>query len=199
MAGRKRRKGLTEEDRAAWEKVARTARPLTPRAEPPSGVSPPSPPEPPARTTAQIRKFRLGEAAAEATPAHRISPPLEERLTQAPVRMHHGTHRKMIRGKLEPEARIDLHGMTLAHAHPALTRFILQAHDRGLRLVLVITGKGRAGDEGGPVPVRRGVLRQQVPGWLVAPPMGAHVLDIRPAHPRHGGLGAYYVYLRRSR
>lgn len=107
----------------------------------------------------------------------------------------------MQRGKLKPEARIDLHGMTLADAHPALTDFVLRAHDRGLRLLLVITGKGQGGDrrDDGPIPIRRGVLRQQVPGWLVAPPLGAVVLDVRPAHHRHGGEGAYYVYLKKRR
>ena len=39
-----------------------------------------------------------------------------ERLAHAPVRMDHSTHKKMLRGKLKPEARIDLHGMTLAQA-----------------------------------------------------------------------------------
>lgn len=107
----------------------------------------------------------------------------------------------MQRGKLKPEARIDLHGMTLAAAHPALTNFILDGHHRGLRLLLVITGKGQGGarEDDGPIPIRRGVLRQQVPGWLTAPPLGAVVLDVRPAHQRHGGEGAYYVYLKRRK
>jgi hypothetical protein len=70
-----------------------------------------------------------------------------------------------------------------------------------LRLLLVITGKGRGGDreDYGPIPIRRGVLKQQVPGWLTAPPLGPLVLEIREAHQRHGGGGAYYVYLRRPR
>jgi DNA-nicking Smr family endonuclease len=106
----------------------------------------------------------------------------------------------MIRGKLKPEARIDLHGMTLADAHPALIRFVTDAWDRGLRLVLVITGKGsRAPEDEGPIPARRGVLRQQVPGWLAAPPLATFVLEVREAHQRHGGGGAFYVYLRRRR
>ena len=89
--------------------------------------------------------------------------------------------------------------MTLSQAHPVLMRFILDAHASGKRLVLVITGKGKDRDEGGPIPVRRGILRHQVPGWLHAPPLGALVLEIREAHLRHGGGGAYYVYLRKGR
>ncbi|MFW5655927.1 MAG: Smr/MutS family protein, partial [Roseicyclus sp.] len=49
------------------------------------------------------------------------------------------------------------------------------------------------------IPIRRGVLKQQVPGWLTAPPLGALVLEVREAHQRHGGGGAYYVYLKRRR
>ncbi|MDY6859138.1 MAG: Smr/MutS family protein [Pseudomonadota bacterium] len=105
----------------------------------------------------------------------------------------------MKRGKLSPEARIDLHGMTVAQAHPALTSFILRAHADGKRLVLVITGKGKRAEDDGPIPVRRGVLKHQVPHWLTSPPLGSAVLQITPAHAKHGGTGAYYVYLKRQR
>jgi DNA-nicking Smr family endonuclease len=113
--------------------------------------------------------------------------------------MDHKAHRKLTRGRLTPEARIDLHGMTLAEAHPELIRFILRAQDTGLRLVLVITGKGRLGADDGPIPMRHGLLRHQVPLWLHQAPLGAVVLQVAQAHLKHGGAGAYYVYLRRSR
>jgi DNA-nicking Smr family endonuclease len=74
---------------------------------------------------------------------------------------------------------------------------MFNASNDGLRLVLVITGKGKVKDEDGPIPIRQGVLRHQVPQWLEAPPIGSLVLNIRQAHLRHGGGGAYYVYLRR--
>jgi DNA-nicking Smr family endonuclease len=111
--------------------------------------------------------------------------------------MDHKTHRQMTRGKLSPEARIDLHGMTLAVAQPVLIRFILQAHADGRRLVLIITGKGRDGGPDAPLPVRPGALRHNVPHWLHMPPLAGIVLQVRAAHRRHGGDGAYYVYLRR--
>ena len=72
-----------------------------------------------------------------------------------------------------------------------------RAHERGLRHVLVITGKGRAGGPDAPLPVRPGALRHAVPHWLHMPPLSAAVLQVTPAHRRHGGDGAYYVYLRR--
>jgi DNA-nicking Smr family endonuclease len=113
--------------------------------------------------------------------------------------MDRKTFGRMTRGKLKPEARIDLHGMTLDRAHGALTRFILSAHANGKRLVLVITGKGKDRDDAGPIPVRYGVLKHQVPHWLTTPPLSSAVLQVMPAHISHGGGGAYYVYLRRQR
>ena len=113
--------------------------------------------------------------------------------------MDRKTFGRMTRGKLLPEARIDLHGMTVAAAHPALTAFILRSQAEGRRLVLVITGKGKRSEDSGPIPVRSGVLRHQVPHWLETPPLRQVVLQVTPAHRRHGGDGAFYVYLRRRR
>ncbi|MEO0665344.1 MAG: Smr/MutS family protein, partial [Pseudomonadota bacterium] len=108
-------------------------------------------------------------------------------------------YRKLTRGKLKPEARLDLHGLTVDRAHPALIRFILGSHAKGLRLVLVITGKGEGPGEPGPIPYQRGILRRQVPHWLAQAPLGPLVLETAPAGRRHGGEGALYVYLRRQR
>ncbi len=105
---------------------------------------------------------------------------------------------KLRRGRLEPEARLDLHGMTAERAHAALTGFIRTAHALDRRLVLVITGKGRS-DDGTLRPGRHGILRHSLPHWLAAPPLAALILQIAPAHHRHGGGGAFYVYLRRRR
>lgn len=192
----RRKKGLSTEDRALWDKVAASATPMHARKV--EIKEPPKAPKPKSAAAPSLPSFRLGEVH-RAAPDHQLAPSVSERVNDAPVRMHHGTHKKMVKGKLSPEGRIDLHGLTLASAHPRLTRFILDAHAQGKRLVLVITGKGRDRDDDGPIPIRRGVLRHQVPAWLTAPPLGAVVLDIRTAHLKHGGEGAYYVYLKRQR
>jgi DNA-nicking Smr family endonuclease len=197
MARRSPRK-LSPEDRALWDKVAESATPLHPpkrrRQEEAPTVSPT--PKSPARP---LPEFRLGQSAEPAPISHDIAPDLAERLAHAPVRMDRKSFGRMTRGKLKPEARIDLHGMTLAQAHPALTGFILRAHAEGKRLVLVITGKGKRAADEGPIPVRPGVLKHQVPQWLTMPPLGGIVLQVTQAHLKHGGAGAYYVYLRRAR
>jgi len=128
-----------------------------------------------------------------------LLPSLPDRLQKAPVQMDRKTFAKMNRGKVKPEGRIDLHGMTLDRAHGALNRFIMSSHASGKRLVLVITGKGKDRDEGGPIPVRYGVLRHQAPQWLGTAPLSSVVMQVTQAHISHGGGGAYYVYLRRKR
>ena len=128
-----------------------------------------------------------------------MSPTIADQIRGRAVQMDRKAFDQMKRGKLRPEGKIDLHGMTLDRAHPALTRFILGAQAQGKRLVLVVTGKGKQRDDGGPIPVRFGVLRHQVPQWLSLPPISSVVLQVTQAHLRHGGSGAYYVYLRRTR
>ncbi|MCF3974388.1 Smr/MutS family protein [Paracoccus salsus] len=198
-----RRRGLTPEERELWARVARSAKPLAPRTDPVrapdasvrSQVRQADPP-PELPISKVISRFRLGQAAPQRGSGHGAMPGPAERLGSAPLRMDHKTHKRMSSGKLRPEARLDLHGLTLAAAHPELIRFILACHAGGKRLVLVITGKGR-GDHG-PLPTRPGALRHQVPHWLHGPPLSALVQQVTPAHYRHGGEGAYYVYLRRS-
>jgi DNA-nicking Smr family endonuclease len=190
-----RRRTLHPDEQALWQTVARTARAMRPASAvtlpetAPSITTPPKAPDP-------IPMFSLGEKARSST-AHRIAPPISESLTQAPLQMDAKAFGKMTRGKLAPEARLDLHGMTLAQAHPELIHFILNAQSAGLRLVLVITGKGKAKPDHGPIPQRMGLLRHQVPQWLRLPPLGPVVQQVAEAHLRHGGTGAYYVYLRR--
>jgi DNA-nicking Smr family endonuclease len=190
-----RRRTLRPEEVDLWQTVARSAKPLHGkpasfhRRVEPAPATPPSPAEP-------LTPFRLGEKS-RVKPGHSLAPSLPQALSQAPLQMDAKAFGKMTRGKLAPEARIDLHGMTLAEAHPELIRFILNAQSAGLRLVLVITGKGKRGEDQGPIPQRIGALRHQVPHWLRLAPLGPAVLQVSEAHLKHGGTGAYYVYLRR--
>ena len=201
----RKRRGLSEDEQALWSRIAATAVPLHPhRAE---GAAPdplPVPPPKPPRASdnlppLSLQGFRIGGQPITKAKAARVdlAPSSRDALHAQPLRMDHKTHRQMSRGKLAPDARIDLHGMTLNIAQPVLTRFILQAKMNGYRLVLIITGKGREGGPDAPLPVRPGALRHNVPHWLHMPPMDQIVLQVRPAHRRHGGDGAYYVYLRR--
>ncbi|MDS9466775.1 Smr/MutS family protein [Paracoccus sp. MBLB3053] len=199
-----RRRGLSADEEALWSRVAKTAVPMHPaKKQRPEPLEPQRPAVTPKSRSVEpeampLQDFRIGsKPLKKATTRIDLSPHPGQALREQPVRMDHKTHRRMNQGKLAPEARIDLHGMTLSVAQPQLMRFILNAHADGRRLVLVITGKGREGGADAPLPVRPGALRHNVPLWLRMAPLHQLVLQVRPAHRRHGGEGAYYVYLRR--
>ena len=119
-------------------------------------------------------------------PAPPPSPPY------APGGVDRATVERLRRGQIAIEARIDLHGMTQAEAHPALMGFIASSIRLGRRAVLVITGKG-------PVSQGGGVLRRNAPHWLASSPLAPKILTTVSAHAKHGGDGAFYVLLRRAR
>jgi DNA-nicking Smr family endonuclease len=187
-----KRKGrrLSQEEERLWQKITDTATPLERRKsflkeEEKSSASAPS------VSAAPLPPFEVGERAPIPPTETRISAP------DQPLRMDRKTYSRMKRGKSSPEGRLDLHGMTVDVAHSALTAFLLRSHGQGKRLVLVITGKGRREDNETLYNPSRGILRRQVPHWLEQPPLRQIVLQVSPAHPRHGGSGALYVYLRR--
>jgi DNA-nicking Smr family endonuclease len=60
--------------------------------------------------------------------------------------------------------------------------------------VLVITGKG-----GRNAVSQGGILKRAVPLWLALPEFRAYVVGFGRAHDVHGGEGAIYIRLRRTR
>jgi DNA-nicking Smr family endonuclease len=96
--------------------------------------------------------------------------------------------KRVRRGKLDVAARLDMHGMTQAEALQALGGFLAHHRADGARCVLVVTGKGRDG--------AGGVLKQKLPDWLGGGSLRAIVSGYAVAHQKHGGGGAYYVFLK---
>lgn len=193
------RRKLTAEEIDLWRKVTQQAERLHP--ELPESVHPTTLPKPkPSKAPKpRIEGFEIGQSAVPKPTYMALKPSVSDGLRAKPVQMDTKAFGRMKRGKLKPEGKLDLHGMRVDTAHPALIRFVLTAQASGKRLVLVVTGKGKDRDEPGPIPTPRGVLRNQVPQWLSLQPLAQAVLQVTPAHISHGGDGAFYVYLRRNR
>jgi DNA-nicking Smr family endonuclease len=194
---------LSAEDRALWDRVAQSARPLrdglTPKPAEARDTAPRPPPEPPITQPKDFAPHALRPAL---RPEGRLAAGVSWTALQdrpGPVRrgepgLDRNTARRLAAGRRAPEARLDLHGMTWNRAHDALTRFIHDSAAQGRRCVLVVTGKGRGhGGEG------EGVLKRDAPRWLGAPPLSALVVGVYEAHAKHGGGGALYVYLKKRR
>jgi DNA-nicking Smr family endonuclease len=176
------RRAPTPDELRLWGEVARTVAPLGGR----------RPPEPPPDVPA------AREGGAPAASAGRVVPPSGLATPPALADIDRRTVSRLARGTIAIDARLDLHGMTQAAAHGRLVRFLREAQADGARLVLVITGKGRAGaapDDGD----ERGVLRRAVPAWLSGAEMRPFVVGFGEAAPPHGGSGALYVRIRRDR
>ncbi|MEM9966565.1 MAG: Smr/MutS family protein [Pseudomonadota bacterium] len=192
-----KRRGLTEDDLAIWKKVTERTEKLNVQSLFPSRIDV----QPPVPRMIQRAKSALEGKSTSATSRlpSQAKPSFAYPLGSVHVQMDKKSFTRLKRGKIKPEATLDLHGMTLDRAQTVLNRFVISAHQNHKRLVLVITGKGRNRDQGGPIPERNGVLRHQVLTWLDMPPLSSVVMQVSQAHGSHGGGGAYYVYLRRQR
>ena len=174
---------LNPEDRILWGKVARSTRPMPGRMEELLAFedqfeAPPEEKDVPALNRAALPSSTGGTEAERKRTQH-LHHPLEK-----PVK------RKLSRGHLALEARIDLHGLFQSEAHGMLLDFLIRAHERGLRHVLVITGKGSSlGSEG--------ALKRAVPLWFAMPEFRFLISSYEPAARQHGGEGALYVRLSR--
>lgn len=180
---------LSKEDREVWERLRQTVRPLRKRRS-----ETPAEPEPEAASATGPRR-RTSHTTA---PAPQVAVAQTASVVASPSRLDEKTRRGLSRGAVGVDARIDLHGMRQERAHRALVAFLLRAQAEDVRIVLVVTGKGSAGEDRASED-RRGVLRQSVPGWLAHPDLREIVAGLAPASRRHGGDGALYVRLRRRR
>ncbi|WGI22044.1 Smr/MutS family protein [Amylibacter sp. IMCC11727] len=193
MARKKR--ALTENEQQLWNKVIKQVETI--EAMPPLIITaPPKPTKTPkVETPREIKPFKIGSKA-KPKPATPSAPSFVDRPNQTSPNMDRRNFQRLLKGQLEIDATLDLHGLTADQARMQLQIFIQNANRMGNRLLLIITGKGnkKTIDEFGRP--RSGVLRSGVPEWLKN---SDAVLQVTQAHGKHGGGGAYYVYLRRKR
>ncbi len=190
MARRSPTRPLSAEEHDLWRRAARAFKPLDETRL--KRLEDPSPPSNKSDLMRQSAPVKGGPSMRDPSPA-----------TRNPV--NRGSEKKIRRGRVEIEARIDLHGMTQKKARAQLLSFLRRAHENGMRQVLVITGKGagaRAIDQRKFEPwtpeerALPGVLRRSFTQWMSDPAFATLVSGYAESHRRHGGSGAFYVMLR---
>ncbi|MDK4733478.1 Smr/MutS family protein [Rhizobium sp. CNPSo 3490] len=177
---------LSADERILWGKVARSTRPMPGKANELTELDA-FLAEAEAATERQAAEKQTSVAPTAAQPAPPSTP-------RQPAKAHHPLERpvkrKIAKGRLALEARIDLHGLVQSEAHVILLDFLIRAHERGMRHVLVITGKGSSlGSEG--------ALKRAVPLWFSKPEFRYLISSYEPAAQHHGGEGALYIRLSR--
>lgn len=206
-AGKGGRKHLDDDDAGLWSHAAQSIEPLKRRK---SRVHP--------ALEAQVEPASAPRAAMKASPPERPTtkkaaailrptpPPTPREASPPPIAtFDRNTSRKIRSGRVDIDARIDLHGLRQDEAHAALVAFLRRCQSKGHRLALVITGKGKIAerDEDRPFDASsardRGVLRRNVPRWLEEPDLRGFVVSYTPAAIQHGGEGALYLHLRVKR
>ncbi len=195
MSRRGKNGELTGEDAALWTLVTRTVTRIGVRRSQAAAAPSVDPSVVPARPIAKP---------SPPLPRAPSSPPRKpvSSVPPQPTALEPRKMRRIVRGRDEIEARIDLHGMRQADAHGALRGFLARAYGQGYRTVLVITGKGRPNATAADAPFDlfqdrdRGVLRRMVPHWLADPDLRSIIVGYTNAHAKHGGDGAFYVQLR---
>lgn len=156
------------------------------------------------RTTSEDERKLFEQVFKEGRPIKPVTAKRAEKkkaTSSGPSGINGATQERLRKGLIEPDARIDLHGMTQGQAHRTLFTWLTNAHRSGNRLVLVVTGKGNPkNDENASwMTAPHGVLKQMVPRWLNEADLAALIAHVAPAHVKHGGGGALYVYLRKKR
>ncbi|MBC7985760.1 MAG: Smr/MutS family protein [Sphingomonadaceae bacterium] len=170
-------RALEPGERALWTKVIETVRPLDRGRR---GAALETAPELPKRPAPAILRPAAIAAKPPIAPANTLDASWDRRLDK---------------GVVTPDRIVDLHGHSLARAYDRLDRALDEAIASGARVLLLITGHAPSGE----APIRRGAIRAAVGDWLAASRHARSIAAVRPAHPRHGGRGALYIVLRRTR
>lgn len=192
--GKKRK--LSEDETRIWDEVRKSVSPLRPlvtKALPEFAKSVPKK----AAAKPVRQKLEPFEIGSRANPLD--AKPLTSGVARTSPDMDRKNYERLIRGRKEIDMKVDLHGMTVDQARSHLQARLFDAKAAGLRLVLVVTGKGnktRLDEFNRP---QAGILRQSLPQWCQQAPLSKIVLQVAQAQQKHGGAGAYYVYLRRAR
>ncbi len=170
---------LSPDEQALWLRVAESIRPLPGRIRPAPLPAPAKP----------AHALRDPVVSVPIAPPRPLAPSRPPRPTAAAATLDGSWDKRLRTGDVRPDRVVDLHGHNLATAHALLATTLDQAIAAGDRIVLIVTGKGRID--------RPARIRAELAHWIDTGGHRRHVAALRPAHPRHGGGGAFYLILRR--
>ena len=115
-----------------------------------------------------------------------------ESFSAARVSISSDVFKKLKKGLVPVERKLDLHGFKEEEAWQGLNDFLLEVYSQGLRCVLIVHGKGKGyGDKGD-----MGIIKANICAWLENSGL---VLAYHTAQGKHGGSGAVYVLIRRNK
>lgn len=198
-----RRRDVMPDEAKLWRRVAKSTKAymslpcLTETGEAPPAVATTIAPTPPAPELPHLvlKRAKVRRALAQPLKAVAVRSALPNALVHTLAEA--SGHRKVRRGKLDIDARIDLHGMRQIQAQTALAGVIARTRAAGGRCILVVTGKGRPIDPGEDfITPQAGVIRRRLPEWLHGQGIHEHVSGYASAHAKDGGSGAFYVLLK---
>lgn len=185
---------LDPEEKAAWERVKATVKPLHPDRTPPAVTHSTPPPASLSKNDIAPRRARKQGR----VPPPKAAPiPVPPKPSAPEKGLDSHWDRRLKSGVVTPDYHLDLHGMNLGHAYDRLDQALEQAVLTGARTILLVTGKAREHDRASGQ--GRGAIRAAIHDWLNASRHAPYIASVRGAHPRHGGAGALYIILKRGR
>ena len=194
-------KSLSNEDRSIWEKVTKTFDKHLPETEDRKSSKNKNAGEQNLLSPSYVVKSDKHNLNSNKNRVDILSTRIQKNHSQFYPGLDRKRHDLLKKGKLSPEKSIDLHGLSAKRAEEVVLTFLFQSYSQGIRLVLVITGKGRNSIQMGSNLVHEtrdiGIIKKSLIMWIKNSNIMPVILHIMPAHSKHGGGGAFYIYLKK--
>ena len=110
-------------------------------------------------------------------------------------------NKKLKRGKILPNKKIDFHGMSLIEAEELLCKTVINCYNTNQRCILFVTGKGvnkKVTDYKNETRLYYGKIRSAFSSWIRKPEIEKYILGVEQANMEYGADGAFFVYLRKK-
>ena len=107
------------------------------------------------------------------------------------------------KGSFNIDKKIDFHGRSLLESEDLFNNTIIESYNSGQRCLLFVTGKGlyksKNYEESDKPKLYHGIIRSSFVEWASSIKFSKYILSFEQASIKHGGDGAFYVYLRKNK